>query len=88
MFVLYVLSKMRLTHPERPLGLLAIILLFTPYLRAALIPCAGRHNFVVNRVEARGTKRLCPDSAVSAIACREVRFRDTTNAYLSIIFVL
>jgi hypothetical protein len=53
MFDLYVLSKMRLMHPERPLGLLAIILLFTPYLRAALIPCAGRHNFVVNRVEAR-----------------------------------
>jgi hypothetical protein len=31
-------------------------------LRLAAIFCAGRHKFVVNRVEARGTKRLCPDS--------------------------
>jgi hypothetical protein len=29
----------------------------------AAISCAGRHNFVVNRVEERGTKLLCPDSA-------------------------
>jgi hypothetical protein len=44
--------------------------------RGSTISCAERRKFVVNRVEARGTKRLCPDSPTTTNACREVRFRD------------
>jgi hypothetical protein len=53
------------------------------------IPCAWRHKFVVNRVEARGTKRLCPDSDTPTIACRRyafVVFRP--HHYLTLYFLL
>jgi hypothetical protein len=77
------LSRREYSYPH---SLPAIILLLTCaqrltfYLRVApmaciAIPCAGRRNLVVNRVEARGTKRLCPDSATPTIACQAVRIR-------------